>query len=129
MLASGDVSEQAAASDWTPEQQRVIERLRRLGHLLDSQFTVPGIGYRVGLDGLIGLVPGVGDTLTLALSAYIIIEAQKLNVSAATTARMIGNVLIDYVIGAIPVIGDLFDFAFKANQRNLRLLGIESEGS
>ncbi len=110
---------------YTPEQLRVVERLRRLAYLLDARFRVPGTNIRVGLDGLLGLFPGIGDTATLGLSLHLIVEAQKLGVSRATTARMIGNVAIDYVVGLIPGLGDLFDIAFKANIRNLRLIGIE----
>lgn len=110
---------------YTDDQRRVIARLARLAYLLDARFRVPGSEFRVGLDGLLGLIPGIGDTAALALSAYIIIEAQKLDVPAHVTARMIGNVALDFFVGTVPVLGDLFDFAFKANIRNLRLLGIE----
>lgn len=113
----------------TPQQQRVVDRLQTVATLMDSQFAIPGIGYRIGWDGLIGLIPGVGDLASTAISLYIISEAQKLGVSRWTTARMVGNVAIDAVVGAIPVLGDLFDMAYKANLRNLRLLGIEPRTS
>lgn len=92
---------------------------------MDSQFSIPGIPYRLGWDGIIGLIPGVGDLITSTVSLYIIVEAQKLGVSRWTTLRMVGNLLIDVAVGAVPVLGDVFDVAFKANLRNLRLLGIE----
>lgn len=109
----------------TDDQQRRIHRLQKLATLMDSQFTLPGIGYRIGWDGIIGLIPGVGDLFSTAISLYIIAEAQKLGVSRWTTTRMVANLVIDALVGAVPILGDLFDVAFKANLRNLRLLGIE----
>ena len=112
-------------SPLTEDQQRRIDRLRALATLMDSQFTVPGIGVRMGWDGIIGLIPGVGDLLTTVVSLYIISEAQKLGVSRWTTLRMVGNLAIDALVGAVPVLGDIFDVAYKANLRNLKLMGIE----
>ncbi|WP_445399564.1 DUF4112 domain-containing protein [Zobellella sp. An-6] len=96
-------------------------RLKRLAWLLDSSIRLPG-GFRIGLDGLIGLVPGVGDLVAAGLSAYIIAEAARMKLPAGVLARMGLNVLLELLIGAIPLFGDLFDFAFKANQRNVRLM-------
>lgn len=109
----------------TPEQQQIVERLRRLAHLMDAAVTIPGTRFTIGLDAALGLIPGVGDALSALISGYIIAEAQRLGVSKATTARMIGNVVIDSLIGSIPVLGDLFDVAYRSNIRNLRLLGID----
>ena len=109
----------------TPWQRAEIEqRLRVLARLMDAQFELPGTRFRFGLDALIGLVPGLGDAVTTAISAYIIAEARRLGVSRWVLARMIANVALDALVGAIPLAGDLFDAAFKANLRNLRLLGI-----
>jgi hypothetical protein len=88
------------------------------------QFRLPGTRFRFGLDGLIGLVPGVGDIAGAVMSSYIILEARRLGASNWTLVRMISNVLIEMVIGAIPIVGDVFDVVFKANVRNLRLIGI-----
>jgi hypothetical protein len=99
-----------------------IERLRRLAWLLDSSIRIPGTGLTVGLDALIGLVPGIGDLVGVALSSWILKEAHALGVSKAVLARMTLNVLIEGAVGAVPFAGDLFDAAFKANQRNVKLL-------
>jgi hypothetical protein len=100
----------------------VIRRLESLSILMDSAFTIPGTNVRMGLDGLIGLVPVVGDIVTTAISSYILYEARRLGASKLTLARMAGNVAIDGVIGAIPIVGDMFDVAFRANRRNVRIL-------
>ncbi len=101
---------------------RSLERLRRLGHLLDNSFRVPGTNLRFGLDAIIGLVPGVGDLAGGALSLYIIVEAARLGVPRPLLARMGYNVAVDVLVGAVPVLGDLFDAGFKANLRNLALV-------
>ena len=99
------------------------DRLRRLAWLLDELFRIPGTQQRVGLDALIGLVPGVGDTIGALLSTYIILEAARRGASVWTVTRMLANVGVETVIGAVPLLGDLFDVVFKANRRNLALLG------
>lgn len=99
-----------------------MKRVAELTRLMDKQFTIPGTNFRFGLDGLIGLIPGVGDVSTFAVSCYLITLMAKNGASGYVMARMVLNVLIDAIIGSIPFIGDLFDFAFKANSRNLRLM-------
>ena len=98
------------------------KRLEKLAYWLDDRFRIPVINRRIGLDGLIGLVPGVGDTVMTAVSAYIVVEAHRLGVPPATLARMVANLAIDGVIGSIPIFGDLFDIANKANRKNIALL-------
>ncbi len=98
-----------------------IRRLDRFAWLLDSAVRLPG-GFRVGLDGIIGLVPGIGDLAGAGLSSYIILEAARMKLPAGVLARMGLNVLLELAVGIIPLFGDLFDFAFKANRRNVRLL-------
>lgn len=93
-----------------------------LAKLLDSQFRIPGTGWRVGLDALIGLLPGVGDGATAVLSLYIVMRARRLGAPTTILLKMIGNVGVDLVVGSIPVFGDIFDVAWKANRRNLHLL-------
>ena len=105
-----------------------LARSLRLARLLDSRYRVPGTGFRVGLDGLLGLIPGVGDLLTTGLGAWILVDAHRLGVGRGTLARMAGNLGVDFLVGTIPLVGDLFDFAFKANTRNARLLERELEG-
>jgi hypothetical protein len=97
------------------------KRLQRLAWLMDSSIPLPG-GYRIGLDGLVGLVPGIGDIAGAMVSSYIIVEAGRLGAPRSLLVRMGFNVLLETVIGAVPVLGDLFDFAYKANLRNVRLL-------
>jgi hypothetical protein len=80
-----------------------------------------GGGYSIGLDPIIGLIPGVGDLITTAVSGFIIYQAQRAGIPKSTVLRMMINVGIDGAVGAIPFLGDLFDFAFKANQKNLEL--------
>ena len=99
-----------------------LKRIDRLGYLLDNSIRIPGIGYRIGYDAIIGLIPGFGDLAGLALSAYIVLEASRFHLPKATIARMVFNVGLEGVIGVIPLLGDLFDATFKANARNLRLL-------
>jgi hypothetical protein len=99
-----------------------LAALRRLAHALDDLFTVPGTDYRFGLDPLIGLVPGVGDVPTSVASAYIVAQAAALGVPRATLARMLLVVVVDSVVGSVPVVGDLFDAVWKANSRNIALL-------
>jgi hypothetical protein len=94
--------------------------LRRLGWILDR--SIPIGGYRIGLDPLLGLLPGVGDTIMAAAATVIIYDAARLGLPVHVLARMVGNVLIDTVVGAVPVLGDFFDFAWQANARNLRLV-------
>ncbi|CAN5311307.1 hypothetical protein BH24PSE2_BH24PSE2_11120 [soil metagenome] len=104
-----------------PSRVQSEQRLQRLAWLLDNSIPLPG-GYRVGVDGLIGLIPGVGDAVGALLSSYIVMEAARLGASRSLLTRMGFNVLVETIIGAIPILGDLFDFAFKANARNVRLL-------
>ncbi|HEX6265597.1 MAG TPA: DUF4112 domain-containing protein [Burkholderiales bacterium] len=98
------------------------ERLSRLAWLLDSSIPIPGTGFSIGLDALIGLVPVAGDLLGVLLSGYIVKEAAALGVSRSILVRMALNVAVEGLVGMIPFAGDVFDAAFKANQRNVRLL-------
>ena len=106
----------------TAAQRATFDRVSRTAALLDARFRIPGTAMRVGLDGLFGLIPGIGDTAMLVASAYIVIEAGRAGVRRRVLARMVANIVIDYVIGLVPLVGDLFDFAWKANLRNIRLM-------
>lgn len=112
---------QSLASGRANDDEAIEKRLRRLAWLLDSSIPLPG-GYRIGLDGLIGLVPGIGDAAGALASSYIVVEAGRLGASKALLLRMGFNVFIETLIGAIPFAGDLFDLVYKANLRNLALL-------
>ncbi|CAN5850012.1 hypothetical protein BH24GEM1_BH24GEM1_04380 [soil metagenome] len=105
----------------TVEQAR-LERLRRLGYLLDDSIPIPGTRYRVGWESIVGLVPGVGDLVGGGFSLYIILQAARMGAPASLLTRMGWNLVVDLVVGAIPFLGDLFDAGFKANMRNLALL-------
>ena len=93
-----------------------------LAKLMDGAFVIPGTNIRMGLDGIIGLVPIAGDLVSGLISSYLIWEARKLGASRWVIGRMMANTLIDTTIGAVPVLGDAFDVAFRANTKNLALL-------
>lgn len=103
-------------------KQSKLNRLRSLSQILDNAIPIPGTPYRVGIDPLLGLFPAAGDYVSAAMSAYIVIEAAKLGASRATLSRMTLNIIIDALVGTVPVLGDLFDVAWKANAVNLELL-------
>jgi len=107
---------------WLPQDETHLKRIRLLSRLLDEQFRIPGTTYRVGLDGLLGLIPGVGDAAGAILSAYILYEAVRLGTPGTILLRMLANIGIDTVGGVIPVVGDIFDVAWKANKKNAALL-------
>jgi Domain of unknown function (DUF4112) len=99
-----------------------IARIDALATLLDTALVIPGTGVRFGLDALIGLFPVVGDIITTALSLFIVQEAYQLGAPRHVIARMLGNVALDGVFGAVPLVGDAFDVLWRANRRNVRLL-------
>lgn len=120
------MSRAMSKSDPIPARQLThyerLERIRRLVRLLDEAFRIPGTNYRVGLDGLIGLVPVAGDLITGGLALWIIREAAEMGVPRRTLTRMFWNVGVDVTAGFVPAVGDLFDVAWKANVKNLALL-------
>ena len=93
-----------------------------LARLMDTAIRIPGTNIRLGLDAVLGLIPGAGDAAGALLSSYIILAAARQGASRAVLLRMIGNVAVDSLVGAIPVLGDIFDVAFKSNMRNAALL-------
>lgn len=99
-----------------------LARLRKFAWLLDARFGVPGTRFRFGINGILGLSPVVGDVALGLVSLYLVWEARKLGAPNALVARMLGNVAIEVAGGSVPIVGDLFDMAFKANLRNLDLL-------
>jgi hypothetical protein len=102
--------------------RQVRERLNWLAWLLDSSIPIPGTRLTIGLDALIGLFPVIGDAVGVVLSSYIVREAAALGVPGSILARMAFNVALEGLVGMIPLAGDVFDAAWKANQRNVRLL-------
>lgn len=99
-----------------------LQELELIARWMDSVFQVPGTNVRFGLDALLGLIPGLGDTLTSLVSLYILQAARRHGVSRVTMARMGANIAVDYIVGIVPVAGDLFDVSWKANQKNVELL-------
>ncbi len=99
-----------------------LAKLDALATLMDSAIVIPGTNIRFGADALIGLIPGIGDAVTAGVSCLIILEARRMGAPHHVVARMIGNVALDGLVGVIPVVGDIFDVAFRANLRNMRLL-------
>ena len=99
-----------------------LRELRRFAHLLDEAFRIPIIGYRVGLEPILGLVPVIGDISGFLISGYLIVRAARLGLPRALVSRMILNAVLDASIGSIPIVGDIFDFFWKVNKRNIRLV-------
>jgi hypothetical protein len=110
----------------TPQQEQRLAGLRRIAELLDNAFAVPGTSYRIGLDPIIGLVPGIGDLVSPLFTIGMLLQARELGVPKVVQARMLINVAIDTLVGIVPVFGDLFDFAWKANDKNLVLLELHA---
>lgn len=114
-----DVAGRGITSDDPASRTR---RVRVLAQLLDNSIAIPGTGWKIGLDPIVGLIPGVGDLIGAVLSAYIILEAARADVPGFVLLRMIVNVGFDTLLGAIPAVGDLFDAAWKSNMKNVALL-------
>lgn len=102
--------------------RKSLRRVRMLSRFLDSAFRIPIIGKRIGWDGIIGLIPGIGDAASLMLSLGIIREAWKLGLPRTKLLLMLAIVGLDSLVGAVPVLGDVFDVAFKANQKNAEII-------
>ena len=125
--AYGGASSKSAAEFWrdyskglTHEQR--LAQVRFIARMMDDQFRAPGTNLRFGLDFLLGLFPGLGDAVTSIISLLIVHHAWAAGASKLTLARMLGNVGIDFLVGSVPLFGDVFDFAWKANRKNARLL-------
>ena len=111
----------ATTATFTSVETR-LKNLRRIAWLIDGAFRVPGTRFRFGLNSLIGLTPAAGDAVLAVISLYIVNEARLLGLPGHKLARMLGNVGIETVAGAVPILGDLFDMGFKANLRNLAIV-------
>ncbi len=110
------------------ETERRLRQVERLAWWLDEAFAVPGTRWRVGLDGLLGLVFGLGDSATFLAGGYALWVARRLGAPPRLLARLAGNLLLDYLVGLVPLVGDLFDITLKAHRRNARLLRAWAEG-
>lgn len=117
MTGTRDVTPQRDA-----DSEKRLRSVRALARLLDEAVRIPGLGTRVGLDAVLGLVPGIGDALGAALSGWVIVVAARLGAPPAILARMAGNAALDALVGSVPLLGDLFDVGWRANMRNVALL-------
>lgn len=106
----------------TGPDERRLARIRMLADVLDRAFRVPGTDIRFGLDPLIGLIPGLGDVLSGTVSGYLLLEAARAGASPSVLGRMVLNIVVDMTLGALPVVGDVFDVGYRANSRNVDLL-------
>ena len=106
----------------TVDMQARLKRLRRLAWMIDGVFSLPGTRFRFGLNSIVGLVPVGGDAILGAISLYIVYEAMQLGVPAPLLARMLANVALEVAGGSVPILGDVFDMALKANLRNLGII-------
>ncbi len=106
----------------THDKAASLKRLRSLAHLLDNAIGIPGTPYRIGIDPLIGLLPGGGDLVMAGFSVYIVWEAARMGLPRSTVTRMVSNLVLDTVGGSVPMLGDLMDVAWKANSKNVALL-------
>jgi hypothetical protein len=114
--------EAAGSEGRSVEVANRTRRVRVLGKLLDNSIPIPGTPWKVGLDPIIGLIPGVGDFVGALMSGYIVLEAARADIPTVTLVRMLLNVGIDTLVGAVPALGDVFDAAWKANTKNVALL-------
>jgi hypothetical protein len=121
MNDSGQPSDNLAI-DLHPSHAPRLKRMRQLTKLLDNAIAIPGTKQRIGLDPLLGLIPGGGDTVSAAFSGYIIIEAARMGVPRSALIRMVGNIILDLVVGAVPFVGDIYDTVAKANVRNMQIV-------
>ena len=110
----------------TPAQQARLTGIRRIAELLDSAFVIPGTNYRIGLDPIIGLIPMVGDLASPLFTIALLWQAYDLGIPKVVQLRMLVNAAIDALVGAVPLAGDLFDFAWKSNEWNLELLELHA---
>lgn len=99
-----------------------LPRLEKLAHWLDDLIRIPGTRIRIGLESLIGLIPGLGDIAGLLMGGYVVLEAHRMGAPGELKLRMLRNVALDALAGLVPVLGDLFDFAYRSNRRNLEML-------
>lgn len=104
------------------EQRAILQRLDRFSRFTDSSIGLPFTRFKIGVEAIVGLIPGIGDAVGLAMAGYVLMEAQRAGASSDVKRRMLRNIGVDFVVGLIPVVGDAFDAVYKANTRNTRLL-------
>ncbi|MEG3841856.1 DUF4112 domain-containing protein [Microcoleus sp. herbarium14] len=112
----------SSANTPNKSQAASLRRLRRISHLLDNAIPIPGTKYRIGLDPILGLIPGGGDFIGSIFAGYVVFKSAQMGVPQETLVKMAANIVFDTVAGTVPVAGDLFDVAWKANVKNIELL-------
>jgi len=124
MTPQSTFSEPDTLSELDPlaRMRAAVEHVEELARLMDSQFALPGTKIRLGLDALVGLIPGIGDTLNLGVSGYIVSRAMAAGTPKRHMSKMLFNIFIDWLIGLVPLIGDLFDVGWKANLKNAAVM-------
>ena len=105
-----------------PQVEDRVVHIESLAKMMDSQFSIPGTQLQLGIDTIIGLIPGIGDTISLGIAGYIVLHAHRLGTRKRTLSRMLYNIFIDWLIGLVPIIGDFFDMGWKGNNKNAVLL-------
>jgi Domain of unknown function (DUF4112) len=118
----GDYAQRVYGSHNATSRRAALERIDVLARLFDTAFILPGTNVRFGIEAVMRLVPGAGDAAASALSCYLLYEAHRLGVPKQVFARLVTNVAIEGIAGAIPLVGDLFDVGFRANRRNVKIL-------
>ena len=121
-MTTGEAEEKRSFAGVGTDPQSVRRRVEALERVLERMFVIPGINKPVGLDVIVGVIPGVGDIASAALGAYIVWEARNLGMSKWQIARLSGNVGLDWLIGLVPVVGDVTDIFYRSNSRNLRII-------
>src|SRR5690349_15300831 len=109
------------AGEVTKHHPAALDQLRTIARVWDELIRIPVIGRRIGLDALVGLVPGVGDGAAAVVASWAVVVAVRLGVPASVLVRMIGNIALDTIVGSIPLLGDLFDMGWRAQRRNVQL--------
>lgn len=104
------------------EQRAILARLDKFSRFTDSSIGLPFTRFKIGVEAIVGLIPGIGDAVGLAMAGYVLLQAQQAGASGEVKRRMLRNVAIDFVVGLVPVVGDAFDAVYKANTRNTRIL-------
>lgn len=120
--AAGFAGRMPPAEGLQPHHAETLEHLEKIATMLDSRWRIPGTNWRFGVDALAGVVPVAGSLSTAVVSAYMVKRAHEMGAPSHVLAKMVGNVAFDTVVGSIPVVGAVFDFAYKANRRNVKLL-------
>lgn len=122
MSAAAANNSSSSLSDEESVLKAGLERLERFATLTDSRFRIPVIGVRFGIEGVIGLIPLIGDVIGALMSLYLFFEAYRLGVPKRVLLRMLVNIVLDFFVGLVPIVGDVADIAYKANSRNTQLL-------